>query len=528
MTDDASSDSSLPDATGSVRPPAEIVSRSIVEQVRRSWPIALALTSLTLLSMARFIRYANADVLVSTLISTERLTFFYWGQDRLASLVPLLAWPVQDVRLNFYVQALIQGWAFFGLVLLFVEFHLVSVRDGVDRHADATTTAIALLLGGLAATQFVSAPLAHVFVFEQQYALSLLLFLLGVIVIMRAARRIAPLGAFLLVTSLAVIPSTVLFAPVAALVPTDRGRWQRVGAVGLASVAAFLASVLLARVFGPEVPATDLYADFSPDRLVHNAGTAFRSIRATIRPAPTMAMLIGVAVSLVLQRHRLTREAWLATVGAPLFAFAWFAVFASNGWVEANLYHPRYFFPVYLVVIFPVCSVASTLARLLTDRFVEGSDPTTRARTDRARTLRVGTVATSVALAAFGVGRLVSDDGILAVGNATPAADIADRLDVEFVVGPYFEVWPIVFSARSRGDDLLAVTLRSEAIVALSRELIDDAAVDGGVQLMCIRTDAPSCAAQLSFHLDEPWTVSDTLIDDPLVIEVSRSTAEGD
>ena len=93
---------------------------SIGHAVRTAIPTIGAIGLLVALAVHRYLPLVNADALVPALISTQHLTFFYWGQDRLASLVPALAWPVRDSIWNFRVQMLIAGFVFFGLLAMFV------------------------------------------------------------------------------------------------------------------------------------------------------------------------------------------------------------------------------------------------------------------------------------------------------------------------------------------------------------------------------------------------------------------------
>ena len=46
----------------------------------------------------------HADSLLLVLVSTQRWTPFYWGQDRFGMLLPLLAMPVRQPVLNMVVQ----------------------------------------------------------------------------------------------------------------------------------------------------------------------------------------------------------------------------------------------------------------------------------------------------------------------------------------------------------------------------------------------------------------------------------------
>jgi hypothetical protein len=49
-------------------------------------------------------RLENADTFIPILVSLQRWTAFYWGQDRFGMLLPLVATPVVDPLVNLLVQ----------------------------------------------------------------------------------------------------------------------------------------------------------------------------------------------------------------------------------------------------------------------------------------------------------------------------------------------------------------------------------------------------------------------------------------
>jgi len=58
--------------------------------------------------------YQHADSLLPVLVSIQRWTPFFWGQDRFGMLVPLLAMPLRDPIANL----LTQGWMMMSAALL--------------------------------------------------------------------------------------------------------------------------------------------------------------------------------------------------------------------------------------------------------------------------------------------------------------------------------------------------------------------------------------------------------------------------
>src|SRR4051812_5386693 len=72
--------------------------------------------------------YDHADSLLPVLVSTQRWTPFFWGQDRFGMLVPLLAMPIRHPLANL----LAQGWMVTTCALLapFATARFLTKRGG--------------------------------------------------------------------------------------------------------------------------------------------------------------------------------------------------------------------------------------------------------------------------------------------------------------------------------------------------------------------------------------------------------------
>jgi hypothetical protein len=167
-----------------------------------------------------------------SLISAQKLTFYYWGQDRLASLLPLLTWPIQDVRVNFYIQILIQAALFFFLIGLFVRYHQREATNASELASGSAPVsgelAGPILLTSAAYLSTTKDFTGYQFVLEQQYVISMVLYLLGLDCIMRGSRTRMLVGAALVLVAAFVIPATLTLAPLAFVMAGPHRRWLEV------------------------------------------------------------------------------------------------------------------------------------------------------------------------------------------------------------------------------------------------------------------------------------------------------------
>lgn len=483
--------------------------------------VSAAVVALALLSMGRFLGPTTADVLLHSLASTERLTFYYWGQDRLANLVALVASPVQDPVWNLWVVLFVQGVAFHALLAIVVVF----AARASDIELRPGPTVVAVLAAGYAVGWMLTPFTMHTFVIQQQYAMSLALFLAGLALVMRASAAWAVVvGAVMILAAVLVIPATVLFLPLAAVVGRSFDR-RRVALGVIACVGAFVIATILPSIVYDGATSSS-YRTFSRSLLSAGWRPAWSNIVDGFRTVPTIVVLATSIAVLVARRRQLPFAVRAVLVGAPPFALAWFCTFTANRWVADNLYGPRYYFPVYAVAIIVVAIAAIVAAdwvrQALADRVGSHSTPSRQRSLPGRKWRTVAITGTACALtAAIGLAG-VADDGIPVVDAALPAAATAEELDVEVVVGDYWGVWPVVYASHRRGHEVFGLTYRGEAQASEMRAAVDRALTDpdDDVTLMCVGLDATGCVAEFDRFADGTWAVVSVDDEEPLTLTV--------
>ena len=482
---------------------------------------AIAVVSLAVYSTSRFIAQVNADALLLSLISTQKLTFYYWGQDRLASLLPLLAFPIQDARLNFYAQTLTQAALFFSLIGLFVGYH----RRETDGSLSTGSAELAgpLLLTSAAFLVTTKDFIGYQFVLEQQYVISLVLYLLGLDCIMRGSRIRMLMGAMLVLIAAFVIPASLIAAPLAFVMAGPHGRWARgASAMAISFVALAIASIA-PRIFLDSTPGADAYSDFDIGRMANNLGAAWGLIIASVNSTQAYVIAATAVVVLAVTWRRRSKQALVACVAVAVFAAAWTAIFTANLWVSLNGFSARYYFPVYGAWLFLVAGASHALwgqfGAFVSRIRLRGRQISSEATR---RIAVAGIAITSAGLCVVGMSRLLTDEGVPVLAAAKPSAIVAQDLDVDFVVGSYWVVWPITFSSLTLGEDLPALTyrgqvFRSDVLSTLANDAPDDA---GRVRLLCAGTSLEACPLDFSAFVFGDWVVDNIVRTTPLVIDV--------
>ena len=70
----------------------------------------------------------QADNLLPAFFSTDHLTWFYWSQSRFGNIVPVLAFPIQDIRLNLIFQVFLRVFSIVFVIMWVAQAVAVTVR----------------------------------------------------------------------------------------------------------------------------------------------------------------------------------------------------------------------------------------------------------------------------------------------------------------------------------------------------------------------------------------------------------------
>jgi hypothetical protein len=453
---------------------------------------------------------ANADALLPSLISTQRWTLFYWGQDRLANLVALIAMPVRDPVWNFEVQSLIIAAAFFGVAAACVSYYAWARQESARPIEHAIATGLTGVL--------VMAPLHSVagyrFAIEQLYFVSVLCWV-GAVWAWHQRRRFV-IGGVLLQIATLVNPSLLLASPLVWLLDHRReGRIGRsAGFVG-AAVTAFVVTDVAARLFATGDDADLPYDEFHLDQLATGIRLSAGNIAGSVRDRlATTVVVIAVGVVAVSIR-RLAPRAAAIYIALPVFSIAWLLTFSVNGWVIWNLHEFRYFYPLYVTFVLFVAGAATEV--VLGTRRWRTSDRPEGDRPELA--IALGLVAVIVAASVAVLTIRTTSVPTLMESDETVAA--AREFDTRLIAGGYWTVWPAVVAGRSEGLDLLGISYRADPILGEIRDELDRAADhDQPAAVVCSGVDAADCVDLVNERSNQVWTLDTAINEWPLVIRI--------
>ncbi len=421
----------------------------------------------------------DADTALLAIMAKEKLTWFYWDQNRFGNLVPFATAWIRPIRLNLAAQL----WL--GSVAGFASIGFVMELAGITaRRVEAFAVTVIVLMTCMR-PEFIGG----FFTGPVPYPVSCAMCYLG----LRAARAGGGRTAMLVLAAglfwLAFFVNAALAAfvlPVLALHCLRAGSRPR---LTLAAALLGAAAAALSMLSGPGTPSA-ITPDGDP---MHAALTAMASQFDATRLLAAVSIVAAVAVvarrsagAPHMPRSQVAVVAWAALASACLYA--------SLQWVRMNENQPRYYFAqVFTVATLIACWMSRTLLAALPQM------------TRRGRAIfRHGLLAAALASILWVAGGV---HGIRFV-SATVGRERAINADMKtiarqvpgdrpvVVAGSYWLAVPIVFALLDRVDAPRAFALTNHWEV-MRPELRRVLASGQPVTLVCVQIPLDNCADQL-------------------------------
>jgi hypothetical protein len=463
-----------------------------------AWVQNLWLLAIFLLLLASYMPLEqDADGLLLSIISIQKLTVFYWAQDRVGNLTPLLTAWIQNPLCNVYAQLFLRLLA--GLLAPAFYCGLIFRRPADVWRATLVTDGLLLIVGS-------TTIMRDIFSQANPYGTSLALAGLATLALRASPGRFGRTGCLLIgtigVTAAyvvnfgLVIVAPPLIALFAVLIPSVN-IVRLLGIHLLGALFGYLLTAIAADSHTPMglTPSFDSVIQFA--KSVWGV-TNWPFVAITLLPPAALLLLLRLMRPPRLRTLRLFLALLTAMLGV---AALYFFLVAWSDWVALNLFFPRYFVPAYLLLI----SVAGVSLWRIVSLFV------------RSRSVQHAAFAgLAIILLLAGYRHLVgwkaaADRDIIGNGKSTIAREVAARyvsLRLDGIAGDYWAVWPAVLMAeqyhydtRYGGLNVLGLTYRGGV---RREEFLGRLATRGKLRVACIDLSPPECMASVSEEMRFP------------------------
>ncbi len=458
-------------------------------------PVLIGLLAALMTWGAKVCETHSADSILQVLISRIKLTPYYWGQNRLGSLLPFLAHPISDLAANLQFQVFVRAASAFCIPLL--AFFMLGVRRALFVHFGL---AVALI--------FVSyRPLGLLTIFPvNPYGLSALLLLLGLGLHGRGWR--GPRAVFCAACLGALASFTLAFfvnlsagvwmLPIYFLLACAQDRRRNLG-VALLLLFAFVAATLHSRMLGPG------YSSFE-FAWTHYLSVFDQSEQLVWSRWVLVAKLLAVPALLV-PRVALgwyrgepiadTEGGRFAIRVACVFAgcLVFFLVVVHAEWLRVNLFSFRYF-------MLPAAIIDCLLVAQLVELLLAFGPSRPRWLPAPSTGVLAASLAVACVYAATGPPR--TDCAFLKQHAAAGIfARQAVQSDARLVIGDYWIVWPTVFQLvreldahrAFRSSEAFGITYRGDV---MAEQVFARIASGPGQRALCIENDLAGCRARMA------------------------------
>ena len=430
----------------------------------------------------------DADGVLTALISTRKLTWYFWEQDRFLNLIPALTTLFKDPGINLHAQLFLRACLGYLAPLGILVFFTRSTRTLLP----AIALANAFLICSLGSYgQF------NLYVQHNPFGTSLVLFALAYLLMSPVSRlsitRLLSAGLLCLLAyatnfALLVFTGPLLFL-LMVLRKDDRARLFGFGLLNAAAiVGAFVHSKRM------KLHATNFGIAPSMDSL----GQAAAVLGEQLRLPALYSLLAVTAVCLVtLQRAGENRGTRLRELCAPLLAALVMVVAISMAvWVKMNDFNIRYFMTAEI-------AVASVMAYLVVLRLEQ-----VRVRAIWLGLTMVAVYATLIfsSLGGFGPNyrEMLNEDRR---AQTKLVAQAAVNLRSTVIAGDFWDVWPVVYETqRLRVDDTHPLPVFGAALRAsiLGKVFQQQAAPDDVQGLLCFFATVDDCMAEVRTRMHIP------------------------
>ncbi|GAB2479624.1 hypothetical protein GCM10027082_33170 [Comamonas humi] len=420
----------------------------------------------------------DGDGILTSLISTQKLTWYFWGQDRLLNLLPALAYPVTDVEANAHLQISLRAF-----MSVLAPAGLLALLQKDSRSLFLPTAVAGLLLALSLSSQYA---LFNLYVQHNPFSTSLVLFGIGAI----ALRGGWGIGRVLLAVATGFLAYATNFALMTLMVPVlgfllllnpeSRAYLTRVFAVQLICI---VLAYLHAKLFGEAATSFGIHPSWQAVQ------AAWGIVSTHVHYGWLLAM--GLAASAAAVRLR-TQEALLVWLLALAMPFAITALSALT-WVQMNQFNIRYF----LVFILAYCSFCTYLLHACFAGAI---------KRPLQWLLALGCLAYVFTVTLGGLSPQPRE--IVSPAWRTQAqttASVAIQQHANLVVGEFWDTWPVVFFANAKSQDgppsssqVYGVTYRGHV---LRTQLLERGRHGERLQALCLQDTLDQCAKLTWDHL---------------------------
>lgn len=424
----------------------------------------------------------NADVIINSVMSLQKVTLYYWGQNRLLNVLPFIFSSITEPSVNLLAVLFFTSICFYLLLYYFSRMAVVLLGAGKN---DEISLKVFILTSALYVFIFKPFAIFEISLAHIEYSFPALLLSFASFNMLRNQESnnkfLWLIISFLMIfTATGLNPSTlipVVFVAIGSVFYKKKIRFGELSLVTI-SVFSFVIWNAVSKKYG-NMP----YNDFKIEILLTGLEKVLNGLFSVINLPYLLLLIILISLFKIIYLIYFKNSSHnnlfsFCSSSLVIFATSWFLFFSASRWVEMSLFVWRYF-------IFAIFAVLFMLSIYLLN-FIE--------KLDNVKSwILTGTIFLLVSLSLISPIRSFSEYKVFQRVNSLtePGSNL--------YAGDYWVVWPSVLRDMMHGHEAYGLTFRGDANRATVGEYVRKRInQNGSVSVFCLNDQAENCINQVN------------------------------
>ena len=426
--------------------------------------------------------FLNADVILNSVMSLQKVTLYYWGQNRLLNVLPFIFTGISEPSVNLFMMLFFTSTCFY---LLLYYFSRIAVKVLGIVKSDEESLKVFILISAFYIFIFKPFAIFEISLAHIEYSLPALLLSFASFNMLQ--KQSSKNKFLLLIVSTPLIfiatglnPSTLIpliFLAIGSIAFRKKIGFGELSLLTISGASFFIWNNLSKKYDDMQ------YNQFEIAILFNGLEKVLAGLFSVINLPVLLILILFLSlikiINLLYIRNPLNNNLlYFCTNSLVIFSISWFLVFSASRWVEMNLFVWRYF-------IFAIFAILFMLSIHFLN-FVEKLGNVTS-------WIFSGLIFTSVCMSLISPMILFGEYKIFQRVNSLtePGSNL--------YAGDYWVVWPSVLRDMMQGHAAYGLTFRGDANKSSAGEYIRNRInQNGSVSVFCLNDKAENCINQVN------------------------------
>lgn len=429
--------------------------------------------------------FLNADVIINSIMSLQKVTLYYWGQNRLLNVLPFIFSGITEPSVNLFLVLFFTSLCFY--LLLYYFSRIATEVMGTVKN-DEVSLKVFIIVSSLYLFIFKPFAISEISLAHIEYSLPALLLSFASFNMLRNQKGRNKILLFIVSVLMIFIatglnPSTLIplmFVSIGSIAFRKKIGFGALS-LGTTAVVSFLIWNAVLKKHG-DLP----YNEFRIEILFTGLEKVFSGLFSVINLPILLIVILFIStfkiVNLIYFKKLNNNDNYdlysFCSNALVIFSLTWMLIFSASRWVEMNLFVWRYFIFAILAILF--------LISIYLLSFVE--------KLGNVKSwIFSGVVFASVCMLLTSPIKTFSEYKIFHSVNSL--TDPGGHL----YAGDYWVVWPSVLRDMMQGHEAYGLTFRGDANKATATEYVQKKInQNGSVSVFCLNDKAENCINQVN------------------------------